>query len=119
MMAMSASLLGPGDVVVAFSHTGETDSVIEAAAIAQSAGASVVVVTNHGKSSLGRMADVTLCSTAQGSPLTGENAAARVAQLNIIDVVFVAVAQRGAATVERNLEKTMHSVRTKRRAVRR
>lgn len=119
MMAMSASLLGPDDVVVAFSHSGETDTVIEAVAIAKSAGASVVVVTNHGQSSLAGMADVTLCSTAQGSPLTGENAAARVAQLNIIDVVFVAVAQRGGATVERDLEKTMQSVRSKRRAARR
>lgn len=119
MMAMSASLLGPGDVVVAFSHTGETDAVIEAAAIAKSAGASVVVVTNHGNSTLSGMADVALCSTAQGSPLTGENAAARVAQLNIVDVVFVAVAQRGGRSVERNLEKTMRSVRTKRRPSRR
>ncbi len=119
MMAMSASLLGPGDVVVAFSHSGETDSVIEAVAIAKAAGASVVVVTNHGNSSLGGLADVALCSTAQGSPLTGENAAARVAQLNIVDVVFVAVAQRGGTTVESNLEKTMRSVRTKRRVTRR
>ena len=78
-----------------------------------------MAVTNHGNSSLGGMADVALCSTARGSPLTGENAAARVAQLNIIDVVFVAVAQRGGKTVERNLEKTMQSVRAKRRANRR
>ncbi len=119
MMAMSASLLGPDDVVVAFSHSGETDSVVDAVAIAKSAGSSVVVVTNHTNSSLGGLADVALCSTAQGSPLTGENAAARVAQLTIIDVVFVAVAQRGGATVECNLEKTMQSVRTKRRAHRR
>lgn len=119
MMAMSASLLGPEDVVVAFSHSGETESVVDAVAIARSAGASVVIVTNHKNSSLGCMADVALCSTAQGSPLTGENAAARIAQLNIVDVVFVAVAQRGGATVERNLEKTMRSVQTKRRANRR
>ena len=116
MMAMSASLLDRDDVTVAFSHSGETDSVVDAVAIAKSAGASVVVVTNHTNSTLGGLADVALCSTAQGSPLTGENAAARVAQLTIIDVVFVAVAQRGGATVECNLEKTMQSVRTKRRA---
>jgi len=119
MMAMSASLLGPGDVVAAFSHSGETDAVIEAVVIAKAAGASIIVVTNHSNSTLAGMADVTLCSTAQGSPLTGENAAARVAQLNIVDVVFVAVAQRGGGTVERNLEKTMQSVSTKRRAMRR
>lgn len=118
MMAMSASLLRPGDVVAAFSHSGETDAVIEAVAIAKAAGASVVVVTNHGGSTLGQLGDVTLCSTAQGSPLTGENAAARIAQLNILDVVFVAVAQRDAAAAESNLEKTIRSVRSKRKSPR-
>ena len=119
MMAMSASLLGPGDVVAAFSHSGETDAVIEAVAIAKAAGASIVVITSHRGSALGGMANVALRSTAQGSPLTGENAAARIAQLNIIDVFFMAVAQRGGTTVERNLEKTMRSVRAKRKAARR
>lgn len=119
MMAMSASLLGPGDLVTAFSHSGETDAVINAVAIARAAGASVVVITNHRGSTLGRMGDVTLCSTAQGSPLTGENAAARVAQLNIIDVVFVAVAQRDATAADRNLDKTIRSVRSRRKATRR
>ncbi len=119
MMAMSASLLGPGDVVVAFSHSGETDAVIDAAGIAKAAGASLVVITNHKGSTLGVMGDVTLCSTAQGSPLTGENAAARVAQLNIVDVVFVAVAQRDPASAQRNLEKTIQSVRSRRKATRR
>jgi DNA-binding MurR/RpiR family transcriptional regulator len=115
MMAMSASLLGPGDLVAAFSHSGETDAVIEAVRIAREAGARIVVITNHGGSTLGELGDVTLCSTAQGSPLMGENAAARIAQLNILDVVFVAVAQRDAAAAEGNLEKTIRSVRSKRK----
>lgn len=118
MMAMSASLLRSGDVVAAFSHSGETDAVIEAVTIAKSAGAGVVVITNHDSSTLGQLGDVTLCSTAQGSPLTGENAAARIAQLNILDVVFVAVAQRDAAAAEANLEKTIRSVRSKRKSPR-
>lgn len=116
MMAMSASLLGSGDVVAAFSHSGETDAVIEAVRIARTAGASIVVITNHGGSTLGELGDITLCSTAQGSPLTGENSAARIAQLNILDVIFVAVAQRDAAAAEANLEKTIRSVVSKRKA---
>lgn len=116
MMAMSASLLGSGDVVAAFSHSGETDAVIEAVRIARAAGARIVVITNHGGSTLGELGDITLCSTAQGSPLTGENSAARIAQLNILDVIFVAVAQRDAAAAEANLEKTIRSVVSKRKA---
>ena len=56
-----------------------------------------------------------LCSTAQGSPLLGENAAARIVQLNILDAVFVAVAQRDLEAAERNLASTMSAVQGKRK----
>ena len=110
MMRMSASLLGPGDVAVGFSHSGETDAVIRAIGLARANGAGTIVITNHAASRLARLAEVVLASTAQGSPLTGENAAARIAQLNILDALFVAVAQRDVATTEANLRRTMDSV---------
>jgi DNA-binding MurR/RpiR family transcriptional regulator len=115
LMAMSASLLGPSDLVVAFSHSGRTSGVIEAVQIARAAGASVVAVTTYPHSPLAEAADVVLCATARGSPLTGENAAARIAQLNVMDAVFVAVAQKDYERAERNLARTMGAVRSKRR----
>ena len=45
----------------------------------------------------------------------GENAAARIAQLNILDALFMAVAQRNYQAAERNLEKTMSAVTSKRK----
>jgi DNA-binding MurR/RpiR family transcriptional regulator len=110
MMLMSAALLGPGDVAVGFSHSGETVAVIRPIELARANGAATIVITNHAASSLARAAEVVLASTAQGSPLTGENAAARIAQLNILDALFVAVAQRDIATTEANLRRTMDSV---------
>ncbi len=115
MMAMSASLLREGDVVVAFSHSGRTTGVLEAAQIAKLNGASVIALTNYESSPLADSADVVLCSTALGSPLTSENAAARIAQLNIMDAIFMAVAQKGYSSAEENLSRTMSAVRTKRR----
>jgi DNA-binding MurR/RpiR family transcriptional regulator len=115
MMLMSAALLGPGDVAVAFSHTGETDSVIEPIALARANGAATIAITNQSASRLARTAELVLASTAQGSPLTGENAAARIAQLNILDALFVAVAQRDAARAGANLARTMAAVVPKRR----
>lgn len=115
MMAMSASLLGPGDVVVACSHSGRSAGVIEAVATAQAGGAAVIALTNYDTSPLADLADLVLCSTAQGSPLTGENAAARIAQLNIMDAVFVAVAEKCYSDAEYNLARTMAAVREKRR----
>jgi RpiR family transcriptional regulator, repressor of rpiB and als operon len=115
MMAMSASLLGRGDIVIAFSHSGRTTGVLDAIQIARSNGASVIAVTNYETSPLADMSDVVLCSTAMGSPLTSENAAARIAQLNIMDAIFMAVAQKSYSSAEDNLARTMASVKTKRK----
>jgi RpiR family transcriptional regulator, repressor of rpiB and als operon len=115
MMAMSASLLGPGDVVVAFSHSGRTLGLLDAVQIARSNRASIIAVTNYESSPLAELSTVLLCSTAQGSFLTSENAAARIAQLNIMDAVFIAVAQMGYKAAETSLGRTMGAVQAKRR----
>lgn len=44
-----------------------------------------------------------------------ENAAARIAQLNIMDAIFVAVAQRDLDRSEAQLARTRNAVETKRR----
>lgn len=113
MMIMSASLLGPDDVVVAFSHSGSTSAVLEAVELARRNGARIIAVTNYAESPLASMADVMLCSTAQNSPLLGENATARIAQLNLMDALFVAIAQRGRKDADANLARTMRSVQSK------
>jgi DNA-binding MurR/RpiR family transcriptional regulator len=115
MMLMSASLLVEGDVAIGFSHSGNTIAVIDALQLARRNGAKTIAITNYDSSALAQSADVVLCSTAQGSPLMGENAAARIAQLNILDAIFVAVAQRDYQAAERNLERTMSAVTSKRK----
>jgi DNA-binding MurR/RpiR family transcriptional regulator len=114
MMLMSASLLEPGDVVVAFSHSGRTSTVIDAVREARRRGATTIAVTNYTQSPMVDCADLVLCSTASGSPLLGENAAARVAQLTIMDAVFAAVAAKEYERAERNLERTSTAVAAKR-----
>lgn len=115
MMLMSAALLGTDDVAIGFSHSGNTVAVIEAIQLARRNGARTIAITNYNASPLAQHADVVLCSTAQGSPLMGENAAARIAQLNILDAIFVAVAQRDYKAAERGLSKTMSAVASKRK----
>lgn len=115
MMLMSASLLGVGDVAVAFSHSGTSMAVIESIELARGRGANTIVLTNYDTSPLASVADVVLCSTAQGSPMLGENAAARIAQLIIFDAVFAAIARRDLKAAERSLAATMGAVAAKRR----
>ncbi|PZQ96963.1 MAG: RpiR family transcriptional regulator [Cereibacter sphaeroides] len=115
MMMMSAALLGPEDVAIIFSHSGETSAVIDAAELARKNGARTIAVTNYSESTLARSVDVVLCSTAENSPLLGENATARIAQLNLLDALFVAVAQKDRAAADANLARTMRAVQFKRK----
>ncbi len=115
MMMMSAALLGSDDVAIAFSHSGNTAAVIDAVELARRNGARTIAVTNYPDSPVARIVDVVLCSTAQNSPLLGENATARIAQLNLLDALFVAVAQRDRQTADANLSRTMRAVQSKRK----
>jgi DNA-binding MurR/RpiR family transcriptional regulator len=115
MMLMSAAMLGPDDAVMVFSHSGTTAAVLDALELARRNGARCIAVTNYATSAVAGIADVVLCSTAQGSPLLGENAAARIAQLSIMDALFVAVAQRDLDNSETNLARTRRAVETKHR----
>jgi DNA-binding MurR/RpiR family transcriptional regulator len=84
--------------------------------LARRNGARTIAVTNYPDSPVARIVDVVLCSTAQNNPLLGENATARIAQLNLLDALFVAVAQRDRKSADQNLSRTMRAVQTKRRS---
>jgi RpiR family transcriptional regulator, repressor of rpiB and als operon len=114
MMLMSASLLGENDIAIGFSHSGGTTAVIDAIRLARESGATTIAITNYAASPLTHVAQHVLCSTGRGSPLLGENAAARVAQLNIMDAVFAAVAQKDYDSAEQNLQRTTMAVVAKR-----
>jgi RpiR family transcriptional regulator, repressor of rpiB and als operon len=106
LMSMSAALLRRGDVVMAFSHSGQTTAVVEAAQQARKNGAQLIALTNRSDSPLGQESDVALCANLDSLPWAGENAAARLVQLGVLDALLSAVAQRDYAAAEKNLGRT-------------
>ncbi|MCG8481480.1 MAG: SIS domain-containing protein, partial [Spirochaetales bacterium] len=114
LMAMSAATLTPHDVVFAISHSGQSAVVLDAVRIAKSRDVPVIALTSYQNSRIAQYADAALVSTARSSPFTGENAAARIAQLNLIDALFVRVAFMNREAAEKNLSQTMAAVEAKR-----
>jgi DNA-binding MurR/RpiR family transcriptional regulator len=110
LMVMSASLMTPKSVLIGFSHSGRTSAIIEAFKAAKKQKAKTVAITNTPESLLGQYSDYILCSVAQGSPINGENSAARIAQLNILDILFVLYAQHNYENSLSNLSRTIESV---------
>lgn len=110
MMLMSASVLSDDDAIVAISHSGNTRTVVDPVSLAKKNGAKTIALTNYDQSPLMNVSDIVLQSTSQGSHLLGENAASRIAQLNIIDALFVAIAREDIESAERYYNKTQQAV---------
>lgn len=91
---VAASLLGPGDVCVAVSHTGSTRETLAAAAAAAAAGARVIAVTSFLRSPLTEVARITLVAGSRETSFRVEAMASRIAHLTVLDALFVAVAMR-------------------------
>ncbi|GAA3456354.1 MurR/RpiR family transcriptional regulator [Dactylosporangium matsuzakiense] len=110
----SAALLGPGDVAVGISHTGTTMDTMEAFTEAGRRGATTVALTNFPKSPIARAAALVLTTAARETTYRSGAMASRLAQLTVVDCVFVGVAQRTYDRTRTALEATREAVRGRR-----
>ncbi|HWL45165.1 MAG TPA: MurR/RpiR family transcriptional regulator [Ilumatobacter sp.] len=115
----SAALLGPGDVVVAVSHSGEVIDVLEPVRLSKAGGATVVAITSQPKSSLARLADQVLQSAARTEQLLPGAMAGRASQLLVTDALFVGVAQTDFDGALRAMRATTAALDGRRRKERR
>lgn len=113
---MSAALLGPGDVAVGVSHTGATSDTLDALTQAAASGATTVALTNFPRSPLAALADHALITAARETTFRSGATASRLAQLTVVDCLFVAVAQRTYADTLQALARTRDAVAGRRRA---
>jgi len=90
--AMSASLLTKGDVGLVISHSGSSKDVVEAIRLARESGATTICITNYSKSPITQISDIKLFTTSEETTFREEAMASRIAQLAIIDALYVGVA---------------------------
>jgi DNA-binding MurR/RpiR family transcriptional regulator len=107
----SAALLRAGDVAIGFSHSGRTREAVEFLRVARRAGASTVAVTNVQDSLLSKHADVTLRTAVRETTFRSGAMASRIAQLTVVDYIFVGVARANYDTSIQALRLTRESLR--------
>ncbi|MGH3319522.1 MAG: MurR/RpiR family transcriptional regulator, partial [Streptosporangiaceae bacterium] len=110
----SAALLGSDDVAIGISHTGVTTDTIDALAQARRQGATTVALTNFPRSPIADVADLVLTTAARETTFRSGATASRLAQLTVVDCVFVGVAQRTYDATHRALAATRDAVRGRR-----
>lgn len=107
----SAALLGRGDVALGISHAGTTAEAIGVLAQARKGGATTVTVTNYPRAPIAEVADFVLTTAAREATYRTGATASRVAQLTVIDCLFVGVATRNRARTNRALAATAEAAR--------
>ncbi|HEY3688423.1 MAG TPA: MurR/RpiR family transcriptional regulator [Streptosporangiaceae bacterium] len=113
IMLTSAAVLRPADVAVGISHSGSTNDTIDALAEARRHGAVTVAVTNFPRAPICEAADHVLTTAARETTFRSGATASRLAQLTVIDCVFVGVAQRTYSETRNALESTYEAVHTR------
>lgn len=118
IMLTSAAVLGEGDVAVAISHSGATTDTVEALRVAREHGATTVAVTNFPRSPITSVADHVLTTAARETTFRSGATASRIAQLTVIDCLFIGVAQQHLDQAMAALDATRDAVNGHRLGIR-
>ncbi|CAM3874025.1 MurR/RpiR family transcriptional regulator [Alkalicoccus chagannorensis] len=114
LQVMSASQLQPDDVVVLVSHSGTNKDILEAADIAKENGAGIIAITNFAKSPLSEKADVVLRTISMETDYRSEALASRIAQLSLIDALYIHLSVVRQEQMEQSLDKMRRAISLKR-----
>jgi DNA-binding MurR/RpiR family transcriptional regulator len=88
-----ASLATPHTVAIAFSNSGETPETVRFADLARRHDARLVVVTGAPHSALARLGDEVVVTAAREPTLRAGAMVSRIAQLCVVDILFMALAR--------------------------
>lgn len=110
----SAALQRPGGVAIAISHSGLTSETSNALKIARAAGATTVGITNFADSPLAEHCDFVLTTQARENRYRAGAMSSRIAQLALVDILFVRIAQSMYDDMTESLRLTYEAVRSHR-----
>jgi DNA-binding MurR/RpiR family transcriptional regulator len=106
----SAALLRQGDVALGVSHSGQTRETIEMLAEAGSSGATTIALTSFPNSPLAEVADIVLLHAMQAATFRPDALSGRHPQLVVLDLLYIAVAQRTHDTSHAAFQSTARAV---------
>jgi DNA-binding MurR/RpiR family transcriptional regulator len=107
----SSALMNPGDVGIVFSHSGVTPETLEVLKIMNRSGAKTVAVTNFPESAISKSADLRLTTVAKETRYRSGAMSSRIAQLALVDFLFVRIMQLRLESAELLLQRTYEAVR--------
>lgn len=102
--------LSKHDVAFGISYSGQTKDVIESLKVAKENGASIISLTKSGDNPVASLADVRLNTTSLERNVRSGATSSRIAQLNVIDILFLGVTKSNQNRNIEALERTRKAV---------
>lgn len=108
LQLMEAALVGPEDVVVGVSQSGSSTDPVLTMAEAKRNGAGTIVITGNAESPITQHADVTLLTVSRET--RAEAIASRIAQMTLVDALYVILSMRMLSITTRNENKIWKAI---------
>lgn len=109
----AAAVLGEGSVAIAISHSGVTSDTVEFLRLARASGAATIAITNVEDSPLARESDVVLRTAARETDFRSGALGSRIAQLMVVDCLFIGIVQAHYDTSVEALRTTYEAVQSR------
>ena len=100
----AVSIMGKDDVVILFSYSGATTNGLQVLELAKARGIRTILVTRFNKSPAAKLANVVLRCGSNEGPFQSGSAAARIAQLVVVDVLYQEYCYRNRDVCEKNIQ---------------
>ncbi|KIL49550.1 MurR/RpiR family transcriptional regulator [Jeotgalibacillus soli] len=101
-----------GDVVMGISFSGETSEVVKILELAKEKGVTTISLTRYGQSTISEMADISLfTSPTKEANFRSGATSSRLAQLHVIDILFMSVASKQYESTIKYLDATRDAIK--------
>lgn len=109
---VSASLLRKNDVAIGISNSGRSVDIVKALEIARKGGAQTICITNNLETPITKHSSVTLFTSTYDSEELSESLHSRIAELSLIDSLYVVVASKMGKRAVTNLTVTGEAIKS-------
>ena len=106
LQLISSSHMSESDVVIAISHSGRTKSILDIAKHAKNSAAKIISITNYPLSPLAKHSDIVLLTATFAEHVKGEVMSKRVAELCILESLYVNLLLKSQNNLKDNLSKS-------------
>lgn len=114
LQLMSASQLNENSVAIFISHSGSNKDLLDVIEVAKKRNAKTIGITNFAKSPLSKVVDISLFTAAQETEYRSEALASRIAELSIIDALYVNYCLQKKEQTKESLSKMRDAISSKR-----